>query len=140
MYDGDKAQPPYRGFWVVVLALILMPAAFCFVVDWALTTYNPMSRPLHDATVRTLGLGCGFLFHMICLVGGAFRADWQALKYRVSEFFENLVVGLGYALQTYFEDVCQDGMTFTLYMLIIAANLALAIHSLLKALALIGII
>jgi len=136
MSKRDTRPSPYRGFWVVLLILILVPVVLCLVIKAALDNFSPFSPALDWATAKTFGFGMGFVFHMICLVGGVFRSGWNALKYRISEFFENLVVGVGYAFQTYFEDIHEDGMTFTICMAIIAANLALAIHSLLEAIAL----
>ncbi len=135
--SSDKYQPPYRGFWAILMVLILVPLALYGVVSWAMNTYSPFSAALNLATSKVFGFGMGFIFHMICLVSGVFRSAWLVLKFRVSEFFQNLVVGVGYAFQTYFEDVRDDGLIFTICMLIIAANLAIAVDGLLDALALI---
>ncbi|MBR6667499.1 MAG: hypothetical protein IKL25_03965 [Clostridia bacterium] len=132
--SSEKHQPPYRGFWAVLLTLILVPLVLFAIVNRLMNEYSRFSDALNLASSKVFGFGMGFLFHMMCLVSGSFRPGWNALKYRISEFFLNIPVGLGYAIQTYFEDIRDDGMTFTICLLVIAANLAVTVDALLDAL------
>ena len=115
MHNEYKRQSPYRGFWIIMLLLILPPIACWGLVDAILDKFSTWPDALDDATARGLGCGLGFLFHMICVLCGVLTDGWQAVKYRIGEFFENLIVGVGYAFRTYFEDMQSDGVTFILY-------------------------
>lgn len=134
MHNEHKHQSPYRGFWVVLLALILVPNVLFLIVKGALANFSKFPPEMDHLTAKVIGLGCGSLFHMICFVGGAFTPSWQAVKYRVGEFFENLVVGVGYAITTYLEDMRDDGVTFIIYMAVILVNLVVVVDSIRQAL------
>lgn len=136
MENEYKKQSPYRGFWVIMLILILVPLGLYSLVNAALEEYSPYSAALDSATARALGCGFGFLFHMICILSGVLTAGWQAVKYRICEFFENLAVGVGYACTSYLEDMRDDGVTFILYAAVIAANFAIMADGIRDAIAL----
>lgn len=125
MHNEHKRQSPYRSFWVVFSLMILIPIGFFLLVNALMMEYSPYSDELDYATARALGFGLGFLFHMICLLSGVFTPGWEAVKFRLREFFENLIVGVGYAFTTYLEDMRNDGITFILYMSVVAANFVL---------------
>lgn len=136
MHNEYKRQSPYRGFWVIMLFLILVPLGLYSLVNAVLEEYSPYSAALDSATARALGCGFGFLFHMICMLSGVLTAGWEALKYRLREFFENLIVGVGYAISSYWEDMRNDGVTFIIYMSVILANLAIMVSGIRDAIAL----
>ena len=115
MHNEYKRQSPYRGFFIIMLLLILPPIICWGLVDSLLDKFSTWPDALDDATARALGCGLGFLFHTICILCGVLTDGWQALKYRIGEFFENLIVGVGYAFRTYWEDMQSDGVTFIIY-------------------------
>lgn len=81
-----------------------------------------------------LGCGCGVIFHLMCLVSGSLRPGWLAVKYRIREFRENLIVGIGYAFESYWEDIRTYGVTFLISFVVIAVNLAITLDGLFDAL------
>ena len=125
MHNEDKRQSPYRGFWITMILLILPPIIGYSLLTALLNEFSVWPEALDAATAKALGCGLGFLFHMICLLSGVLTSGWEAIKYRIGEFFENLVVGLGYAFKTYFEDMCDDGVTFVIYGSVILTNFLL---------------
>lgn len=135
MQNDNKHQSPYRGFWVVLLALILVPLVLFLIVKGALGNFSQFSPAMDLLTAKVIGLGCGSLFHLICIIGGVFTPSWRAVKYRIGEFFENLTVGVGYAFTTYLEDMREDGVTLLIYLLPVAINLAIVVDSLIDAVA-----
>ena len=136
MHNEYKRQSPYRGFWVLILILILVPFGLYSIVNAVLEEYSPYSAALDAATARALGCGFGFLFHMICILSGVLTDGWLAVKYRIGEFIENLIVGVGYAFTTYLEDMRDDGVTFILYFSVIVTNFAIMADGIRDAIAL----
>ncbi|MBE5809369.1 MAG: hypothetical protein E7318_00365 [Clostridiales bacterium] len=130
----QKHQPPYRGFWVILLIMILVPITFAVLLYLFISAYTTGTKALHAASAQGIGFGLGFIFHMMCFVGGSFRQGWSALKFRISEFFQNLSLGLGYAITTYWEDLRDDGMTFSICMLVIVIGLCISLDGLYDAL------
>ncbi len=136
MHNEYKKQSPYRGFWVILLFLILVPLGLFSLVKAALDEYSRFSDALDLATAKALGCGFGFLFHMICMLSGVLTSGWEALKYRLQEFAENLTVSPGYAFRTYLEDMRDDGVTFIIYLAVILVNLSVVIDGVRDAIAL----
>lgn len=134
MNNENKHYSPYRGVLVVLLALILVPIALFLIIKSLLNGYSRFTPAMDLLTAKVLGFGCGFLFHLSCMIGGAFTPAWRAVKYRIGEFFENLVVGVGYAFTTYWEDMRDDGVVLLLYLSVVAANLAIFLDGLFDAL------
>lgn len=134
MHNEYKKQSPYRGFWVILFFLITIPMGLFAVVKAVLDEYSTYSPALDMATAKALGCGFGFLFHMICVLSGILEAGWDALKYRLREFAENLIVSPGYAFRTYLEDMRDDGVTFIIYLAVILTNLSIVIDGVQDAL------
>ena len=91
MHNEYKKQSPYRGFWVILFFLIMVP------------------------------------FGLFSVVKAVLDAGWDAVKYRLREFVENLIVGPVYALRTYLEDMRDDGVTFIIYLAVILGNLSIVV-------------
>ena len=70
---------------------------------------------------------------MICVLCGVLTDGWQALKYRIGEFFENLTVGVGYAFSSYWDDLRSDGVTFIIYGSVILVNALVTADGLMDA-------
>lgn len=136
MHNEYKRQSPYRGFWITMI-LLLLPPLLCYgLVDTLLDEYSTWPDALDNATAQALGCGLGFLFHMICVLCGVLTDGWEAVKYRIGEFRENLIVGIGYAFRSYWEDLCTDGVTFLIYGSVILINTYFTVDGLLAAVAL----
>lgn len=127
MHNKYKKQSPYRGFGVILFFLITVPLGLFSLVKAVLDEYSTYSPALDMATAKALGCGFGFLFHMVCVLSGVLDAGWDAVKYRLREFVENLIVGPGYAFRTYLEDMRDDGVTFIIYLAVILGNLSIVV-------------
>ena len=138
MENNDKRQSPYRGFWVIVLMMIGFPVLSYLIVHGVLEEFSRSSDALDLATSKALGCGIGFLFHLCLVISGVLTPGWMAVKYRLGEFFENLVVGIGYAFETYWEDMRDDGVTLLVEVTLILINLLIALSGLRDALVLLG--
>ena len=138
MHNEYKRQSPCRGF-LVIMALLILPPVLCWgLVNSLLEEFSTWSEALDAATAKALGCGLGFLFHMICILCGALTDGWQALKYRIGEFIENLTIGVGYAFSSYWDDIRSDGVTFLLYGSVILANTILMADGLLDCISILA--
>lgn len=136
MHNEYKRQSPYRGFWITMILLLLPPLLSYGLINSLLKEFSPWPEALDAATAKALGCGLGFLFHLICVLCGVLTDGWEAVKYRIGEFFENLIVGVGYAFRTYWEDMRTDGVTFVIYSSMILINSYFMADGLLDAVAL----
>lgn len=136
MHNEYKRQSPYRGFWITLLLLIVPPLVCFGIVDSVLDSFSKWPDDLDAATAKALGCWLGFLVHMICLLSGLLTPGWEALKYRVADFFENLIVGVGYAIKSYWENIVADGVTFLICFSIILTNFLIMVDGVRDALAL----
>ncbi len=130
MQDENKRQSPYRGLLIMIVMLIIPPLACYGILSAALEQFSPWGPKLDEITAQVIGAGLGVLFHLMVIVSGAITPAWYAVKYRIREFFENLIVGFGYACKSYWDDVRTDGITFTVFMIIMIANLLFALNAL----------
>lgn len=133
MHNEYKRQSPYRGFFIIMVLLILPPIICWGLADAILDKFSTWPDALDDANAKALGCGLGFLFHMICVLCGVLTDGWEAVKYRIGEFFENLIVGVGYTFRTYWEDMQSNGVTFILYGSVILVNALVTADGLMDA-------
>ena len=138
MNSDSKYYSPYHGVWAQLLVLILVPLGFFALVHVGFSFYQPHYGKLNLLSAKAIGCGLGVLFHLSCAIVGVFTPGWRAVKYRIREFFENLVIGLGYSIESYWEDMKSDGVVFLLQMPIVGLNLYIAVDALLEALPLIS--
>ena len=123
-HDG-KNESPYRGIWVILLLLAVVPVVLYLVLLGPLMTWQTrFSRELNEASARVFGFGLGTVFHLSCLIGGSFRLAIQAVKKRVIDFFENVRVSLGFALECYWDDMRNDGVALILMLIPVAVCFA----------------
>lgn len=134
MQNKYKHQSPYRGFAVTLIGLIIVPVAFYWLIYLLQSEYLHTPEALNVASAKALGCGCGVIFHLMCVVSGALRPGWRAVRYRMREFRENLIVGVGYAFESYWEDIRTDGVTFLISSVVIIANLIITLDGLIDAL------
>ncbi len=136
MDNEHKYQSPYRGFFISIV-LLIVPGLLCYlVIDAAIMRFSPWPYALDKASSQALGCLFTFFYHMIALLCGLFTPGWEAVKFRVVDFFENLIIGVGYAFRSYWESMCEDGVTFLIHFSIILANILLLIDGVQDALAL----
>lgn len=138
MNSDSKYYSPYHGVWAQLLVLILVPLGFFALVYAGFSFYQPQYGRLNLLSAKAFGCGLGVLFHLSCAVVGVFTPGWRAVKYRIREFFENLVISFGYAIESYWEDMKTDGVVFLLQMPIVGLNLYIAMDALLEALPMIS--
>lgn len=134
--EESKQKSPYHGFWVIVLAMVIVPLVLWGTVYGLLCYYRPHQMRFNVPGAQFLGFGMGSLFHMSCVIGGLLRDSYRAVVYRVREFFENLVCSPLFALRCYWEDVKADGLVFTICIIIIGTCLGLTLDGLIRTLAL----
>ena len=77
MHNEYKRQSPYRGFWVILLLLIVPPLVCFGIVDAVLDAYSKWPQALDDASAKALGCWLGFLVNMICLLSGLLT-EWRS--------------------------------------------------------------
>ncbi len=136
MHNEYKRQSPYRGF-IITLFILIVPGLLCYLaIDAAIMKYSPWPYDLDKASSQALGCLFTFFFHMIALLCGLFTPGWQAVKFRVVDFFESLIVGFGYACKNYAESMWEDGVTFDIHMAIIGVNLYFLVDGVRTAMAL----
>ena len=92
-----------------------------------LSSENHISRA-NKTFACGVGFGLGTIFHLSCIVAGAFDEPFILLKRRVADFFENLTVSPSLAFRCYAQDIRDDGVTFTVYFLIMLACFVLAVN------------
>ena len=123
-HDG-KNESPYRGLWVILLVLAVVPVVFYLCLLGPLLTWQTrFSREMNEASARVFGFGLGIVFHLSCWVGGSFRHAIDAVKKRVVDFFENVRVSLGFALECYLDDMKNDGVALLLMLIPVVACVA----------------
>lgn len=114
-------KSPYRGMWAVIIALIIFPVFCWFILDAALARCIPHTPEINAATAQAVGFGLGTLFHLSCMVAGTLTEPFLAVKNRIKEFFENLIVSFPFALKYYIYSIKTDGIVFWIYFAIMIA-------------------
>lgn len=118
MEHEEKRKPPGRGMWVICTLLILIPVGLYYLFLGAFNFYQPGSAALNEASARAFGCGLGTLFHLSCFIAGAFSDAIRAVTFRISEFFANLVVSVGFAFESYWDDMKSDGVVLLVVLII----------------------
>lgn len=126
MQEEYKKKSPYHGFLLLCLLLIIVPLALYGVLRWAINVSMPVNRALNNATAQAIGFGLGSVFHLSCIVAGAFEDAIRAVKDRIGEFFANLTVSPLFALQCYWDDMKNDGVVMLISALIMIACAAVS--------------
>lgn len=124
-----EQQPrPYRGFLVTCIVLVGIPLLFFLLIRLWVNAGTPFPLPQNQRFAQGVGFGLGTVFHLSCIVAGAFTEPFLLLQRRIVDFFENLTVSPSLAFRCYAEDVRDDGVTFTVYFLIMLSCFLLAVN------------
>ena len=124
-----EQQPrPYRGFLVTCIVLVGIPLLFFLLIRLWVNAGTPFPLPQNQRFAQGVGFGLGTVFHLSCIVAGAFTEPFLLLQRRIVDFFENLMVSPSLAFRCYAEDVRDDGVTFTVYFLIMLSCFLLAVN------------
>ena len=124
----EQPQKPYRGFVPTCIVLIGVPLLFFLLIYSWLTTGVSFVPSANKTFACGVGFGLGTVFHLSCIVAGAFTEPFILLKRRIADFFENLTVSPSLAFRCYIQDIRDDGVTFTVYFLIMLACFLLALN------------
>ena len=133
--SSNRRNSPWQGLWIILPILIAVPLAVYFLFHYLLDYYVWPQWHLNEATARVLGFGSGLVFHLCCLISGAFTRHRRALTNRLKDLFMNWRLGPGFALGCYWDDLKEDGCVFTILLLVMAAfaiGLADAVRFLLR--------
>ena len=96
--DGyEKEESPYHGLWVNCLLIVGVPMVLFFIFLPMFREYQRGADELHVISARVLAGGVGVLFHLSLWIAGVFRESIHAVTRRVSEFFEDLSISIGFA-------------------------------------------
>ena len=134
-------KTPYQGLWVFVPMMMLPSIAITWLLYVVIAKQqSQFSQELNMASAKIFGFGSGILFHFSCWLCGAFKEDFQAVKIRVRELFENLTVSWKLALSCYWDDVKTLGMAFWIDMALIALNIGVFVDALLDFMAMLELL
>ena len=91
---GIKSKKtPYQGLWVFLPMMILPSVVITLLLYFVIAKWQGrFGQELNWATAKIFGCGCGIMFHISCWLMGVFTDDYMALKLRMKELSENLVV------------------------------------------------
>ncbi len=124
MEHEGKNDSPYRGVVVQCALLIGIPLICYFLFYFALNAYQSSSAAhINKITARMIALIIGILFYLSCVIAGAFKKSFEAVKIRISEFFSNVVLSFGFAVKNYFKDMKEGGVAFLIYMTVFVGEL-----------------
>ena len=125
----QEQHSPYRGFFVTCLILIGMPLIFYVLVHtWFGMQKSGANLSINKTGAEAIGFGLGTIFHLSCLVAGAFSEPYTLLKRRILDFRDNLEVSFPLAVKCYLQDMRDDGVTFTVYFVIMVICFVLALN------------
>lgn len=128
MYEDEIKRSPYRGILFTLIILIGVPVGLYFFLKVILTAnVSSAQYEINKYTAQALGFGCGFLFHISCIICGLFKPSFRAVSKRVVNFFSNLTVSFKFAITMYFDDLKEDGAVFWIYFTIIVATVILSV-------------
>ena len=137
---GIKSKKtPYQGLWVFLPMMILPSVVITLLLYFVIAKWQGrFGQELNWATAKIFGCGCGIMFHISCWLMGVFTDDYMAVKLRMKEFSENIVVSAKLAFSCYWEDVKSLGLAFWIDVAVIVANAAIFVDAIVTYLVLRG--
>ncbi len=132
-------KSPYHGIWIFVPMLIL-PSVLLTLLFYAVISGSQVQfgNELNWASAKIFGCGLGALFHLSCMIVGAFSEDYKAVKTRVKEFFSYIFILPKVAFAGYWDDLKTLGVAFWIDFAIVAGNFAIFADALMTFLKIIG--
>ena len=132
-------QTPYQGMWIFIPMMLLPSIAMTAIFYSVIMQWQPQySTELNWASAKTLGCGIGVMYHITCWLTNVFTEDYIAMKTRLKEFGENIVVSARLAFKCYFEDVKTLGLAFWIDVGLVGLNFGVFLDALLDYLAISG--
>ena len=126
MEHEGKNQRPYKGVLLSSLILIGVPALLFLIVFLVVKKYGHMAKDITLYFSMMIGIGCGLLFQVSCVLCGLLKGTFKVVVNRVKNFFSNLSVNFKFAFKYYIEDIKTDGVVFWIFFLIISVMLLLS--------------
>ena len=122
MEHEGKTRSPYKGVFGSSLILTVVPILlFLFVLAVVKKfTNQPLSMDVNFSLM--VGLGCGFLFQLTCVLSGLMKGTFKVVINRVKNFFSNLTINFKFALKYYWDDIKSEGVVFWIYFLILGTT------------------
>ena len=128
---GIKSKKtPYEGMWIFI-PMMVIPSIVMTAVFYAVISYRQpqFGAELNWATAKIFGCGIGIMYHFSCWLTNVFTEDYLAMKARLQEFGENIVVSANLAFKCYWEDVKSLGLAFWIDVGIIGLNIGVFVDA-----------
>ncbi len=117
-------KSPYHGLWAFVLFMMLPSVVMTLIAYSAISRWqSQFTNEFNLAMAKVIGFGLGILFHISCIIVGAFKEDFYAVKTRLKEFFSNLRISPKTAFRWYWEDVKTLGLAFYIDLALFGFNI-----------------
>ena len=123
MEENGTKYSPYRGVFLTSFFLIIAPLFFCFTID----IFMGNDTTIENLTIFVFGFAMGILFDLGCIIAGLMKGTFDVVKERVKTFFEDLIISIRFALESYFNDIKENGIVFWIYLSIMVATVWLFI-------------
>lgn len=122
-YEG-KTRSPYKGVLGSSLILISVPVLLFLIVFLIVSKFSNQSSEVDLNFSLMIGVGCGFLFQLSCIIAGLTKGTFKVVTNRVKNFFSNLTINFKFANKYYWEDIRSEGIVFWIYFLIVGSTFA----------------
>lgn len=123
MEENGKNVSPYKGVFLTAFFLIVAPLFFSFTLD----IFFGNDTQIEILTIIVFGFGMGIFFDLGCIIAGLMTGTFSIVKARVADFFDDLVVSFKFAVQSYFNNIKENGIVFWIYLSIMAATVIIFI-------------
>ena len=121
-YQG-KNKSPYKGVFGTCLIMTVIPIALYFIVYLIVTKFTNQPKQLNVNFSLMIGVGCGFIFQLSCVLAGLLKGTFSVVINRVKEFFSNLTINFKFAIKYYWDDIKSEGVVFWIYFLLMGTTL-----------------
>lgn len=127
----NQNKSPYHGMLVAAVVMTLPSPIVTLVMYLLFNEFQPQfSHELNLTSAVAVGFGVGTVYHMCCVITGAFADHWAVVKNRVKEFFADLTVSFPLAITWWYNDVKTNGLAFWIDTTILSLNFAVFLNGL----------
>ncbi|MBO5039941.1 MAG: hypothetical protein J6D09_02455 [Clostridia bacterium] len=134
-------KTPYQGLWAFILFMLLPSVVMTSLSFGAMMKWQGrFGADFNWASAKAVGCGLGILFHISCIIIGAFTEDFNAVKTRLKEFIANLSASPKTAFKWYWQDVKTLGLAFYIDLALVGINIYVFVDALQDYFALNGVI